>query len=264
MTRREQRKDVFEAITAAVGRMAQSVVRPDHPLLLHPPDALVAVRSGLIAAFVPTVAEIRQPERLEARIALSRLALPQNLLVVLVPVADDLERSDLLRWVADAVFDHRELEAGLRQLDNAIPRRGGEVVALARTAALRRMAAALEGWLPVEDDDDEDDEILGGPSDPFDVPDTGTQSEGFYWQAISDQPLSPGQLRSALKELALESLETDFLIHEGLPVRRSVVLPVHEVAARVPDLDLAKPRHYQMATAAAFAGWSLRPYDGDR
>ena len=60
------------------------VLRPDVPNLLRGPDLIVGGEGRLFAVFKFQAAEQRSPDRLLARLALARLALPQHTLCVLL------------------------------------------------------------------------------------------------------------------------------------------------------------------------------------
>ena len=61
-----------------------TVVVPDHPFLTVGPDLLVARNGHLVAAFLPTAAEMRRSDDLAARVAISRLALQPSTFTVLI------------------------------------------------------------------------------------------------------------------------------------------------------------------------------------
>lgn len=70
-------------LTNLVGR-DELVSRPDHPLLLRGPDALVGVEDSLCAVFEPHGLEERNPAHLATRLIASRLALPRSARTLLV------------------------------------------------------------------------------------------------------------------------------------------------------------------------------------
>lgn len=73
----------IDFLTNLVGR-DELVSRPDHPLLLRGPDALVGVENSLCAVFEPHSLEERNPAHLATRLIASRLALPRSARTLLV------------------------------------------------------------------------------------------------------------------------------------------------------------------------------------
>jgi hypothetical protein len=63
---------------------SQIVIRPDHPLLLRAPDALMGAHDNLCAIFEPHSIEIQNPAHLVTRLISARLALPRFVRTVLI------------------------------------------------------------------------------------------------------------------------------------------------------------------------------------
>ncbi|RVJ45852.1 hypothetical protein CN176_03445 [Sinorhizobium medicae] len=80
----------------------QIVVRPDHPLILRGPDALVGGAENLCAIFEPQSIELQNPSHLVTRLISARLALPRYTRTVL-----------LLKRGQEARFSALEKEFGL-------------------------------------------------------------------------------------------------------------------------------------------------------
>src|ERR1700737_820463 len=75
------------AIDELIGLLGQRWVvatLPDYPNLFDGPDILAGHDGQLLAVFVPKKREITHPERLRARLLLTRLALPDHAWCVLV------------------------------------------------------------------------------------------------------------------------------------------------------------------------------------
>jgi hypothetical protein len=72
------------------------VLRPDHPLLLRGPDALVGGNNNLCAVFFPHALEHNNPAHLASRLIASRLALPVHCRTLLVMDERDEPRFEAL------------------------------------------------------------------------------------------------------------------------------------------------------------------------
>ena len=59
-------------------------VYPDHPHAYQVPQVLAGARGNLVAVFVPTKSEDRNPNRLASRLSIARLSLPPNAVCALV------------------------------------------------------------------------------------------------------------------------------------------------------------------------------------
>lgn len=124
-------------------RHFESVLKPDHPFLLHGPDALVGGQGRLFAFFVPHANERGSPANLLSRLALSRLALPIQTLTVLLFVESQI-RTEALAQVHGQFDRVLPLDTTLpRGFWDAEPAPVGQGPARARALAYARMAYIL-------------------------------------------------------------------------------------------------------------------------
>lgn len=276
MSRTSDRSSAFRLIAQSSSEFAQIVLRPDHPLLLSPPDAIVALSPGLAAIFIPTAAEAADPRRLERRIAQSRLALPIPIATVVVPLPHDRVLRSRAEAFADAVGDPHEIRWAIEVgLSNGISMPVDEQV-LAREAALRRMSAIVrraERRQVIEEPnaasgeslrfDPQDDEATVEEQVPAAPSNLRTQRFQLGSDAAPSAPRSPVPgvrfLRPILRQSILDSVETDFHIEAGFALVRLAdqPLPTHDLEASAFDLPPEESASYKVVTAAAFGGWEL-------
>lgn len=243
-----ERNALLEGLYRQATQIGTAVVRPNHPLLLSPPELLVAASPLLFAVFVPTRIEAASPRKLEARVALSRLALPLPLRVVVVTGADMAALRAHARSFADGIVDAgSSLTTVLGDLSEGGRTDRDERQLPAREAALVRMATILR-----EDGDDEARNVSRLPGATTLDPDAPSSRRLEF-----SHGLATGELRARLKSAALQSTDVDFAVDNGvLYLRGPSVLPVHEVVAPTVRATRSSTGHHLM-TAAAFAGWDI-------
>lgn len=99
-------------LAKAMGRDGrQAVARPDFPHLLEGPDVLVGGQGRLLGVFTPHAREIRNPNDLLVRLAISRLGLPRHLAAVLLV---DHARPHFDRLLVDTVTRNFDRVVSLR------------------------------------------------------------------------------------------------------------------------------------------------------
>lgn len=109
---------MFDRIKGNFDSDVMIVESPDHPVLISPPDALLAKKGKIIACYKPHHAEFSRPKNLLSRLALSRYALSTHALHVLV--IDETKSMDKLSEIFsffDEVIGLRELVDSARLLD---------------------------------------------------------------------------------------------------------------------------------------------------
>jgi len=81
---------------------------PDHPFLILRPNILIGRSGQLLAVFIPYKNEETSPERLLVRLALSKLALPSNLMTVLISKSWGREVDNQFERNFDAVIHEND------------------------------------------------------------------------------------------------------------------------------------------------------------
>ena len=248
-----ERNALLEALYREAKQIGTAVVRPNHPLLLSPPELLVASSPLLFAVFVPTRVEADSPWKLEARVALCRLALPMPLRVLVVARADLEDLRVHARFFADGVVDvQSSLATVVRDLSDGGRPDHDERQLPAREAALVRMAAIL----PREDGDDEARSVPRAQG--VTILESETHQDASSPRGLEfSRRVVTGELRRRLKSAVLQSISVDFAVDNGvLYLRGTASLPVHEVVAPAIRATRSSTGHHLM-TAAAFAGWDI-------
>lgn len=135
------RREQLSALARRMERDFVVTINPDHPQLLTGPDILAGSDGHLLAVFLPRAQELSSPDRLVARLILSRLALPAHTKCVLFLSRDDLERnSEVVRTANDF---HAVLSLGARLprkalLDRKLGRPTQEIPAAIRSMVRHR------------------------------------------------------------------------------------------------------------------------------
>lgn len=240
---------------------------PDHPYLAEGPELLVGASHQLTAVFAPKQTEIlAHPERLLARLALTRLALPADTRTALYAERGDVGR---LHLHFDEVFSSREEQHLVRFLASAAPRRPSFPMGLQRMAYARAHLFVRESRLLYAKHDArypvrerfaelapkrvtsslwvENDEGIKTRQVPLYATHHGIAT------FLTDRELSPNSVK--LVRFSQLLVQQQFAIDNGILYPRQTDPSL--VLASSPPLgkqDPGKPRR-----AAAFAGWLLAP-----
>jgi len=84
MEKLNPRKELVKQLSRELENQFVVADRPDHPFLLMQPDVIVGGLGLLTALFIPSASELTSPQKLLARLTLSRLALPAHTKCLLI------------------------------------------------------------------------------------------------------------------------------------------------------------------------------------
>ncbi|HAS8165064.1 TPA: hypothetical protein I7709_20510 [Vibrio vulnificus] len=112
---------MFDGLRGQFDSDVTIVESPDHPVLISPPDSLVAKNGKILACYKPHHAELSRPKNLLSRLALSRYALPTHTLHVLV-ISETacIDKLSGLFSFFDEVIELRDLLSSIRLLDRKV------------------------------------------------------------------------------------------------------------------------------------------------
>jgi hypothetical protein len=222
---------------------------PDHPFLLQGPDLLIGGQGKITAIFLPSAAERRNEQRLRARYALNRVALPAHTKCLLVVDGKDEVFSGLFP-VFDEVFHWEERMTLLAVLNTdskrTVPRETSIAAqkqfsnAIAVTELMQRIdRSGFEGDFPPV--------IKGRP-----------RKEVDWIEGVEVAYMRGGRFNAAVAtDLIIERANREIGLDAGIPYYHNTKPSI----AVVPDWPIYPSDPLKVVRAAGFAGWSIMTQD---